>query len=126
MSKKEKILCGLDIGTTKVCLIIARATGERGVEIVSTGYAHSQGLKKGIVVDLEEAAAAIRRAAEEAELKSGVSVDWVTVGVSGDHVLSFNCHGAISIEGKHHEVTPEDVAQVIHAAQTIPIPPDRE
>ena len=50
MSKKEKILCGLDIGTTKVCLIVARAAGERGVEIVSTGYAHSQGLKKGIVV----------------------------------------------------------------------------
>jgi len=126
VSKKEQILCGLDIGTTKVCMIIARAAGERGVELVSTGYAHSEGLKKGVVVDLDEAAASIRRAAEEAELKSGVSVDWVTVGVSGDHVQSFNCHGAVSVEGKNHEVTQGDVQQVIHAAQTIPIPPDRE
>jgi len=95
VSKKEQILCGLDIGTTKVCMIIARAAGERGVELVSTGYAHSEGLKKGVVVDLDEAAASIRRAAEEAELKSGVSDDRVTVVVSGDHDQSINRHGEV-------------------------------
>jgi cell division protein FtsA len=53
-------------------------------------------------------------------------VDWVTVGVSGDHIQSFNCHGAVAINGKHHEVSADDVAQVILAAQTVPIPPERE
>lgn len=126
MSKKEQILCGLDIGTTKICMLIARVRKDNGLEIVSTGYAHSRGLKKGLVVDIEETAASIRKAAEEAELKSGVCVDWVTVGVSGDHVQSFNCHGAIPVDGRHNEVTAEDVAQVIQAARSIQIPPDRE
>ncbi|MBM4363940.1 MAG: cell division protein FtsA, partial [Deltaproteobacteria bacterium] len=126
MSKKERILCGLDIGTTKVCLLVARVEPDAELEIVSTGYALSRGLKKGLVVDIEDAAASIRRAADEAELKAGVSIDWVVVGVSGDHVQSFNCHGAVSIDSKHHEVTPEDVAQVVHAARSIPIPPERE
>jgi cell division protein FtsA len=126
VSKKERVVCGLDIGTTKICMMIARVLPDGRLEVVSSGYANSDGLKKGVVVDLEGAAASIRKAAEEAELKSGISVDWVTVGISGDHIQSYNCHGAVSIEGKNQEVTQEDMAQVIHAAQSIPIPPGRE
>ena len=58
--------------------------------------------------------------------KSSISVDWVTIGAAGDHFQSFNSHGAITIEGNHQEVTAEEMAQVIRAAQSIPIPPDRE
>ncbi len=126
MSKKEQIVCGLDVGTEKVCCLIARVRPGDLLEVVGCGYAKSAGLKKGVVVNLEEAAATIRKAAQEAELKSSLSVDWVTVGVSGDHIQSFNCHGAVPINGKHHEVTADDVAQVITAAQTVPIPPERE
>jgi cell division protein FtsA len=126
VSKKNEIICGLDIGTSKICMMIARSRAHGHLEVISTGYSESAGLKKGVVVDLEEAAASIRKAAEEAEIKSGLSVDWVMVGVSGDHVQSFNCHGAVSVEGKHHEVTEEDMAQVIHAARSIPVPPGRE
>lgn len=126
MSNKEHIVCGLDIGTTKTCMMIMRNHADGRLEIVSSGYSDSEGLKKGVVVDLEGAAASIRRAAEEAELKSGISVDWVTVGVSGNHIQSYNCHGAVSIDGKNQEVTHQDVAQVIHAAQSIPIAPGRE
>lgn len=126
MSKKEEIICGLDIGTSKICMMIARSRAGGNLEVLSSGYSDSAGLKKGVVVDLEEAAASIRKAAEEAEIKSGVSVDWVYAGVSGDHVQSFNCHGAISVEGKHHEVTEEDMAQAMNAAQSIPVPPGRE
>lgn len=126
MSRKDPIVCGLDIGTTKICMIIARAQAEGGLEIISTGYAHSSGLKKGVVTDLEEAAASIRKAADEAETKSGVSVDWVTIGTAGDHFQSFNSHGAIPIEGNRQEITTEHMDQVIKAAQSIPIPPDRE
>jgi cell division protein FtsA len=126
VSKKEEIICGLDIGTSKICMMIARTRAGGSLELLSSGYSDSAGLKKGVVVDLEEAAASIRKAADEAESKSGVSVDWVYAGVSGDHVQSFNCHGAISVEGKHHEVTEEDMDQAMHAAQSIPVPPGRE
>ncbi len=126
MGKKDRIICGLDVGTTKICMIIARAHPDGGIEVLSTGYANSGGLKKGVVVDLDEAAASIRKAADEAESKSGVSVDWVVIGAAGDHFQGFNSHGAITIEGNHQEVTAEEMAQVIRAAQSIPIPPDRE
>jgi cell division protein FtsA len=126
VKKKESIVCGLDIGTSKICMLIARSRTGEPLEIVSTGYAESAGLRKGVVVDLEGAAASIRKAADEAEHKAGTSIDWVTVGVSGDHIQSFNCHGAVQIEGKHQEVTDRDVMQVVQAAQSIPMPPDRE
>jgi cell division protein FtsA len=107
-------------------MMIARAHTDGSLEVISTGYANSSGLTKGVVVDLDEAAASIRKAADEAETKSGVSVDWVTVGAAGDHFQGFNSHGAITIDGNHQEVTAEAMAQVIRAAQSIPIPPDRE
>jgi cell division protein FtsA len=107
-------------------MMIARAHRNGGVELISTGYSNSSGLKKGVVVDLDEAAASIRRAADEAEQKANVSVDWVIVGASGDHFHSFNSRGAIPIEGNHQEVTMEHMSQVIGAAQSIPIPADRE
>jgi cell division protein FtsA len=124
--KKDRIICGLDVGTTKICMMIARAHRDSGLELLSTGYADSYGLKKGVVVDLEEAAASIRKARDEAELKSNISVDWVTIGAAGDHFQGFNSHGAITIEGSHQEVSAEDMAQVIRAAQSVPLPPDRE
>ncbi len=123
--KKDRIISAVDVGTTKICALIARAHVDGKLEIISTGYANSAGLKKGIVVDIEEAAASIRKAREEAEMRSGVSMDWVTVGISGDHIEGFNCHGAIPIEGKNQEVSAEDMEQVITAAQSIPTRPDR-
>ncbi len=125
MGKKESLICAVDIGTTKICVLISRIMPDGSIAIVSSGYALSNGLKKGTVVELEEAAATIRRAREEAEMRSGLSVDWVTIGITGDHIESFNCHGAIQIEGKNHEVTAADVEQVIRAAQSIPIRPER-
>jgi len=126
VGKKERIVCGLDVGTKKVCCLVARIRPDGGIDVLGSGYAQSAGLKKGIVVDLERAAGAIHKAAQEAEHKSSRSVDWVTVGASGNHIESLNCHGAVSISGKHHEVTADDVAQVIKAAQTAAIPPERQ
>jgi cell division protein FtsA len=124
--KKDRIICGLDVGTSKICMMIARAHADSSLELISTGYSNSSGLTKGVVVDLEEAAASIRKAADEAELKSNFSADWVTVGATGEHFQSFNSRGAITIEGNHQEVTAEAMAQVIRAAQSVAIPPDRE
>jgi len=126
VKKKEIIACGLDVGTEKVCCLIARCRPDHRPEIIGSGYAESGGIKKGIIVNLEDAAESIRKAGQEAELKASVSIDWVTVGFSGDHIQSFNCRGAVAVNGRQHEVTQEDVSQVIHAAQTVPIPAERE
>jgi cell division protein FtsA len=126
VSRKEHIVCGLDIGSTKICMLISRIREDGSLEILGTGYAESAGLKRGMVTDLDQAAASVRKAAGEAEAKSGVSADWVTVGMSGEGVQSFNCHGAIEIEGKNQEVTRDDMIQVIRAAQSIPAPENRE
>jgi cell division protein FtsA len=127
VSKKKRIVCGLDVGTTKICMMIARTHPNGSLEVISSGYANSKGLKKGVVVDLEEAATSIRKAAYEAELKSNISADWVIVGAAGDHFRGFNSHGAITIDGDHQEVTTEEMAQVIRAAQSsMPLSGDRE
>jgi cell division protein FtsA len=126
VSKKERLICGLDIGTSKICMLIARSLPDGRMEVVNTGYATSEGMRKAVVVDLEAAAASIRKAVAEAELKSGLSADWVTLGISGDHIQSYNCHGAVEIGGKRHEVSDEQVSQVIKAAQTIPLTSQRE
>ena len=125
MRNMERIICSVDVGTTKICVLIARVQADGGMEVLGSGYALSNGLKKGVVVDLGEAAASIRAAREEAEHRCGLSVDWVTVGITGNHIESYNCHGAIEIEGRNQEVTHSDVEQVIRAAQSIPIRPER-
>lgn len=124
--KKNRIVCGLDVGTSKICMMIARAFPDGSIELIGTGYSNSSGLRKGVVIDLEEAAASIRKAADEAEHRSEISVDWAIVGAAGDHFQSFNSHGAVKIEGDNQEVTPEEMVQVIKAAQSVPIPHDRE
>lgn len=126
MSRNSKIFCGLDVGSSKICVVVVRVHADGGLEVLSSGYCTSAGIRKGTVVDVEESAAALRKAREEAELRSGRPVDWVTIGIIGDHVEGYNCHGAIPIEGKSRGVTAEDVAQVIQAAQSIPLKPDRE
>ncbi len=107
-------------------MLISRIREDGTLEILGTGYAESAGLKRGMVTDLDQAAASVRKAAGEAEAKSGVSADWIAVGLSGEGVQSFNCHGAIEIEGKNQEVTQDDMIQVIRAAQSIPTPENRE
>lgn len=126
MSKKERIVCGLDVGSGKTCIVGARAHCDGRLEVIGSGYASSCALTKGVMVNLEEAAASIRRAAQELESESGISVDWVVAGISGDHIQSHNLRGAIAVKGKHQEVTAENMAQVIHAAQAVSLPLERE
>jgi cell division protein FtsA len=107
-------------------MMIARPCADGSLELLGTGYTNSGGLKKGVVVDLEQAGASIRKAADEAESASGVSVEWAIVGAAGDHFESFNSHGAITIKGNNQEVTADDMAQVIQAAKSVSIAQNRE
>ena len=127
MKNDSTIICGLDVGTTKVCMMITRVNNDGSLELIGSGHAHSAGLKNGVVVDLEKVADAIRKAAEEAEREADVSVDWVTVSAAGDHFQSFNSHAVINIAGPRPEVTYEEMSRVINtAAQSVQITPDRE
>lgn len=107
-------------------MVIVRERADGVPELVSYGYTDSQGLNKGVVVNLDDAAAAIRKVCREAEKKADMSADWVRLGAGGDHFQSLNSRGAVPLSGVRREVTSELAAQVITAAQSLIVPPDRE
>lgn len=123
MAKKDNIVVGLDIGTTKICAIVGEKTKD-GVEIIGIGTHPSKGLRKGVVVNIESTVESIRKAVEEAELMAGCEVNRVYCGIAGGHIRAFNSHGVIAI--KNREITQADIDRVIEAAQAVVIPPDRE
>jgi cell division protein FtsA len=114
------IVVSIDIGTTKVCVIVARKKIDETVEIIGVGKAPSHGLKKGVVVDITKTVESIRAAVQEAELVSGYPIELATIGISGSHIRSFNSYGAVPI--KHSVVRDSDVTHVLEAAQAIAIP----
>lgn len=124
--KKSPIICGLDVGTSKICMVTARRLADGGLELISSGRAESRGLSKSIVVNLDEAAAAIRKATDEAEKKAGIPVSSVRLGAGGDHFQSFNSRGAVTVTGERQEVNWNLTSQVIAASQSLVIPNDRE
>jgi cell division protein FtsA len=117
---------GLDIGTTKISCIIADTNGNGEPRVVGVGTAPSEGLRRGVVVDLEKTVASITRAVEEAERMAGVSARGVYAGIAGDHIRSINSRGVIAVSRKDNEIAQPDVDRVVEAAKAIAIPMDRE
>lgn len=123
MSKSDELVVGLDIGTTKVSAIVGVLAGE-AVDVVGIGTARSTGLRKGVVINIEETVRSIQQAVAEAERMSGARVSSVYTGISGGHIRGFNSHGIVAVSDD--EITHEDVARVIDAAKAVAIPLDRE
>ncbi|MDD2671271.1 MAG: cell division protein FtsA [Syntrophales bacterium] len=123
MGRKGQLIVALDIGTTKICVIIGEAS-ESGIDIVGLGSHPSEGLRKGVVVNIDSTMESIRKAIEEAELMSGCRIKSVFTGISGGHVKSFNSYGIVAVRGS--EVDEMDVKRAIEAAKAIAIPLDRE
>ncbi len=123
MSAKSDLLVGLDIGTTKICAVVGEYTSE-GVDVVGIGMSPSTGIRKGVVVNIEQTVQAIKKALEDAELMAGCEIKNVYAGIAGNHILGFNSHGVIAIKGQ--EVTKKDIDRVIEAAKAVAIPLDRE
>ena len=122
----ENRIAGLDIGTTKIAAIISEA-GETGKpKIVGIGTRPSEGLKRGLVINLEKTVESVASAVEDAEMMAGVKVDSVYAGIAGDHIRSINSRGVIAVSRSDHEITPTDVEKVIEAAKTVALPMDRE
>jgi cell division protein FtsA len=123
---RENIIVGLDIGTTKIGCIIAELDSDRNVKIVGVGTSRSEGLRRGVVVNLEKTVVSIGRAIEEAELMAGVEVRNVYAGIAGDHIRSINSHGVIAVSRGGVEITRGDIGRVVDAAKAVAIPMDRE
>ncbi len=124
MPKKEQVVVGLDIGTTKVCAIIGEKTETGGIEVIGFGTSPSKGLRKGVVVNIDGTVDAVKKAVEEAELMAGTEITTVYAGIAGAHIKSLNSRGVVAV--KEREVNKGDVERVIDAARAISIPMDRE
>ncbi|MDZ7317123.1 MAG: cell division protein FtsA [candidate division KSB1 bacterium] len=123
--QEAEIITGVDIGTTKIGCYIAEVT-EDEVRIIGVGTTQSEGLKYGVVVDVDKTVRSIQTAVKKAEDMADVDVDAVFVGIAGDHIRSINGRGVVAISGEDGEVTPDDVRRVIDAAKAVALPIDRE
>ncbi len=121
--KGVRYVVGLDVGTTKICAIVA-TVGSKGLEIIALSSGPSKGLRKGVVTDVDAAAEAISRAVAGAEEQAGIPIRDVFVGIAGSHVKSLDSHGAVTVRGR--TVTQEDVERAIDAASAVYVPLDRE
>jgi cell division protein FtsA len=119
----QHIEVGLDVGTTKICAVVADV-GRKEAEILGMGVSPSQGLKKGIVINIDATVDSIKKAVKEAEASSGTRIRSVSVGISGAHIKGFDSSGAVGLRGK--EVAFADVSRSIDSAQAVYVPLDRE
>lgn len=120
---RHNIVAGLDVGTTKICAVAASAHSG-GIDLIGMGVAPSAGLRKGVVINIDETVDSIRRAIVETEASSGARIKSVSVGISGGHIKGFNSQGAVVIKGR--EVTPADVERAIESGKAVYMPLDRE
>ncbi len=126
MTKKERHIVALDIGSTKTCALIGELDDDGGVKFAALGAAESKGWRKGQIVNLDLAVSSIRRAVEEAESIVSVPVESALIGVAGTHVRGVNSRGGITIGARPRDVQRDDVRRAIEAARGVTLPEDRE
>jgi cell division protein FtsA len=129
VARKDRYIVGLDLGSTKTCALVCQP-GEQGrPEVAGLGVAESKGWRKGVIVNLDLMVVALKKAVEAAEQAAGVPVECAYVGVAGPHIKGVNSRGAVTLgktEAANREVTRDDIRRVIHTAQGITLPEDRQ
>jgi cell division protein FtsA len=121
---EEPIVVGLDIGTSKICTLVARIENGANLRILGVGVEPSQGIRKGVVIDINSASQSIARSIEKAERTSGYEINSALVSLAGSHVSSMNSRGVVGISGR--VIDQEDVLRALDSAQAVAIPHDRE
>ncbi len=121
----NEIYVSLDIGTSSVKVIIGEMVKD-SLNIIGVGNVPSKGLRKGSIVDIDETVHSIRRAIEQAERMIGMDIKEVIVGITGNHIMLQPSHGVVAVSSENREISDEDIARVIEAAQVVSIPPERE
>ncbi|HPX88110.1 MAG TPA: cell division protein FtsA [Methylophilaceae bacterium] len=124
IKEDKNLIVGLDIGTSKIVVIVAELLPEGAVKVIGLGQHVSRGLKKGVVVNIESTMQSIQRALEEAELMADCKINNVFTGIAGSHIKSLNSHGMVKI--KDAEVSQMDVDRVIETARAIALPADQQ
>lgn len=119
MARKDHIIVGLDIGTTKICAIVSEVTEDGAVNIIGVGSSQSRGLRKGVVVDIESTVESIKKAVEEAELMAAVQINSVYTGIAGSHISGENSKGVVVL--KKHEVTRGDIQRAVETARAVAV-----
>jgi cell division protein FtsA len=121
----ERLVGGIDMGTTKVAAMIAERQ-DSSVRVIGVGTAPAEGLKQGVVVDLDRASRSVERAVGEAERMAGIRLKKYNVGVAGEHIRSMNSRGVVPVPNADHEISREDVVRALNAARGFSLPSDRE
>ncbi len=124
--KSEILVAGLDVGTSITNTLIAEVTEDNHIEIVGVGSVPSKGVKRGVIVDLEQVAEVVRESVGNAERMAGVHMDSAVIAINGSHLSSFNSQGVIAVSQEHPEIREEDIEKVIEAAKAGVIAPERE
>ncbi len=122
----ERIIVGIDVGTTKVCTLVGEADAEDGLRIVGVGVAPARGIRKGVVVNVQEATRAIATSIEKAERISGYEIESAYVGLAGAHVSAINSRGVVAVNRGERGIQPADIERALDAARAIAIPHNRE
>ncbi len=126
MARPEDYLVGIDIGSSKIGVLIGVTDGQGGIEVVGKGEAPNHGARKGNIVNVESTVEALRMASEEAEVMAGVEITRAWVGIASSDIRSVNCRGMVSVKRKDREITRDDIERVLEAAQSAALPSDRE
>lgn len=123
----DQILVGLDVGTTMIRVVIGkREDQDKAPSIIGVGESPASGIRKGVIVDIEEAVSSISQALEKAERMTGIQIQHAVVSVGGAHVSGLESHGVIAVARADGEITENDIVRVIDASQAIQIPTNRE
>ncbi|NIK10702.1 cell division protein FtsA [Alkalibacillus almallahensis] len=122
---RSEILVSLDIGTSKVKVIIGEVSNDT-INVIGVGTAESSGMKKGAIVDIDQTVHAIQSAVDQAERMVDMTIQRVVVSINGDHIQLQDCHGVVAVSSETREIEQEDIARVIEASQVMQIPPERE
>ncbi|MCL6519244.1 MAG: cell division protein FtsA [Armatimonadetes bacterium] len=120
------LISSLDIGTTKICCLVAEITTGASLEILGVGITPCTGLRKGVVVDIASTVSAIRKAVEEAQKMAGERIDSVVVGITGEHIACLNSRSVVAITHPRREITEADLERALESSRTIVLPSDRE
>jgi cell division protein FtsA len=122
----QRTIVGIDVGTTKVCTVVAQVQDNGRINVLGVGLTPSKGLDKGVVVNIDDAVNAIATSVEKAERLSGYRIGTAFVGVAGRHISSLNSRGVVAVARSDHEIMRSDVARAVEAAQAVAIPTQRE
>jgi cell division protein FtsA len=122
----KNYISAIDVGTSKVCALISEPMADGNLRVIGVGTTPSQGMRKGVVVDIDEASGAIAEAVDKASRMAGCGITHASVGIAGSHISAVNSRGVVAVGRSDHTVTQDDVSRAVEAARAVAIPNDRQ